>query len=56
MTDCFKCKYWRVVGDFMKANYCFKTNPATNLSQMYPVMTFLESVGCKSFEGKDEPV
>lgn len=54
MTDCFKCKYYRLVESFLKTRYCFKTNPATNLTQMYPIITFLDEVGCKSFEDKDE--
>ena len=50
MTDCNKCKYCRIAGVFLSAKYCFKTNPASNLSQMYPIIDFLKEIGCKSFE------
>jgi hypothetical protein len=50
MTDCKKCKYCRRMGGLFNSYGCFKTNPVTNLSQMYPVMNFLYEVGCKSFE------
>lgn len=50
MTDCFKCKNFRTIEGFFKNKYCFKVNPAQNLSQMWPVISFLEEVGCKSFE------
>jgi len=49
MTDCNKCKYCRVAGAFITSTYCFKTNPASNLTMMYPIIDFLKEVDCKSF-------
>lgn len=53
MTNCYMCKYYRTAGGFITSKYCFKTNPASNLSQMFPVIDFIKEVGCKSFE--EEP-
>lgn len=56
MTDCNKCKYFRLAGGFITSKYCFKTNPASNLSTMYPIIDFLKEVDCKSFEEENHDV
>jgi hypothetical protein len=50
MSDCYKCKNCKRMGGFFNSLGCVATNPVTNLNQMQGVITFLQEVGCQSFE------